>query len=346
MEQPAAHGQLVGRPLLAGMLAVVVLAAAAGAVGWGPAPGPGPHPEVFAFLSGPARTELAHLRRYGPRINVIAPDWYELRLNDLRLTGGPTPQITALARRTGVQLWPVVNATVARGDVLDAAARRWIVTAIAAEAAARSYAGMTLDVEPLPLHLSAAYSELVRALVGRLHAQGEHLAVYVPRRTAGGGDAAYDWRALAANSDLLIASGYDEHSAASHPGPVTTAAGFAQMLDYAAAISRRRIAPAIGSFGYIWPATGGRGRLISSLAAGRLRRQSGARLQGAGGDAFFRVNGRVVHYQSARALDARARDAQAAGMRWLALFSLGREPDAFWSHLTTARQAARRLLRG
>ena len=74
--------------------------------------------------------------------------------------------------------------------------------------------------------------------------------MYAPRRTAHGGDQAYNWPTLARYANLLIASGYDEHSASGPPGPITTAAGFGQMLDYAARVSRWRVAPAIGAFGY------------------------------------------------------------------------------------------------
>ena len=126
--------------------------------------------------------------------------------------------------------------------------------------------------------------------------------MYAPRRTAHGGDQAYNWPTLARYANLLIASGYDEHSASGPPGPITTAAGFGQMLDYAARVSRSRVAPAIGAFGYSWPAGGGPGELLSTIAADRLRQQAGARLQGAEGDNFFTVGGRVVYYQTGAAL--------------------------------------------
>lgn len=349
MEQPAAHRHVVGRRALvrsavAGALvvvALVVLAAAANALLDRSAPRPGPPPRVFAFLSGAGRAELDDLRRYGARIDVVAPNWYGLQLRTLTLAGAPDQRVVDLAGASGAQLWPVVNATLAGGDPFAAAAaRRQIVDAIAAEVARRGYAGITLDVEQLPVGQSAAYSRLVRLLATRLHSRGERLAVYVPRRTADGGDGAYDWRTLAAAADLLIASGYNEHSAAGSPGPVTTAGGFQQMLQYAAGVSRQAVAPTIGAFGYSWPATGGRGVLVSTVAAEQLRRRFGAPLHGAGGDAYFFAAGRVVHYQSAAALVARARDARDAGMRWLALFSLGREPQALWSQVTTARSAS------
>jgi hypothetical protein len=351
--QPAAQRYLVRGRLAIPVLIATVLAAAVSIAlaspwrptGSGPGPprppvrpaGPGPPPHVFAFLSGAGGAELSHLRRYGTRIDVVAPNWFALRLSDGRVGGAPSRTVTRLARAERVALWPVVNAAVS-GDALGAAAARTrIAAAVAAVAARYGYGGMTLDLERLPAAASGAFTRLVGLVAARLHAAHRRLAVYVPRRTADDGDVAYDWRALASVADLLIASGYNEHSATSAPGPVTTAAGFARMLRYAAGISRTRVAPAVGAFGYSWPAGRGDGTLISSVAAERWRRQTGARLEGAGGDAFFEARGRIVHFQTAAALIARARDARDVAMRWLALFSLGREPDAFWAGLATAR---------
>jgi spore germination protein YaaH len=340
--QLAAQRHLVRRRLaIPALIAAMLTAAVSAPASPGPTPPrparAGPPPHVFAFLSGAGGAELSHLRRYGTRIDVVAPNWFALRLSDDRVAGMPSRAVTGLARAERVALWPVVNAAVT-GGALGAAARARIAAAVAAVAARYRYGGMTLDLERLPVAESGDFIRLVALVAARLHAAHRRLAVYAPRRTADGGDVAYDWRALAGVADLLIASGYNEHAATGPPGPVTTAAGFAEMLRYAAGISRTRVAPAIGAFGYSWPASGGDGTLVSSVAAERWRRRVGARLEGAGGDAFFRARGQVVHFQTAAALTARARDARDVGMRWLALFSLGREPDAFWAGLATARR--------
>jgi len=304
-----------------------------------PSPKPGPPPRVFAFLSAAGGTELDHLRRYGSRISVLAPNWYQLNLPTPSLSGGPVPTVLTLADGAGVQLWPVINARLRAGEAIGGIRQRELIAAaIAAEAARRGYPGVTLDIEPLPESASRAFDALVAAVAARLHEQHERLAVYVPRRTAAGGDHAYDWASLLSSADLLIASGYDEHSATNRPGPITTAAGFEGVLDYAATLSRSRIVPAIGAFGYAWPVRGGPGQFISTIAANALRTQTGAKKRGARGDTSFVAAGFIVHYQNTPALIARARDARDLGMRWLALFSLGREPDAFWAGITTERQ--------
>jgi hypothetical protein len=184
---------------------------------------------------------------------------------------------------------------------------------------------MTLDIEELRPEQRDDYTALVRAVAQRLARDGRRLAVYSPRPGNRFG-AAYDWAALAAAADLLIVSGYNEHAAATAPGPVSTAAGFDAVLAVAGAVSRTRVAPAIGAFGYRWPAAGGRGRLLSTRAALRLRRRCAPALA----SNPFRCGRTIVHFESTRTLRARRRAAGAAGFRWLALFTLGREPRAFW----------------
>jgi hypothetical protein len=292
---------------------------------------PGPPPRVFAFLSHAGGAELVHLRRYGARISVLAPNWYSVGPGGSILVGGPDPAVRALARRDRDPLWPVVNAT---GDAFTTRPAS-LAAAIAGEASRRLYAGVTLDIEAVPVGEGTAFTAFVRTVAARLHAAGRSLAVYVP---GPGPTPAYRWSELARAADLLIASGYDEHTSGSAPGPVTTADGFAQVLDAAAAVSRSRVVPAVGAIGFRWPLGGGAGTLVSSTEAAAALRASGARLHGAGGDAWYTAGGAIVHFQTTAALVARARDARDVGMRWLALFSLGREPDAFWSDVATARR--------
>jgi spore germination protein YaaH len=339
--EPAARSGVVAARALAGSACALVLVFASTACGNTAQPRPGPPPRVFAFLSQTGGSELDHLRRYGQRIDVVAPNWYELTLPVGTLSGSPHEAVIALTRAQGAELWPVVNAQLAPGDLtVSVAQRERVAEAIAAAAAAGGYDGITLDIEQLQRSESGTFTALIALVAARLHAQHDHLAVYVPRRTGSDGDQDYDWRSLARSADLLIASGYNEHSTSSPPGPVVTTAGFGHVLDYAAAISRRSIAPAIGAFGYAWPAGGGPGQLISTTDAEALRSQSRAAVRSVGGDTMFRAGGRVVFYQDIAMLDALAHLARGRGMRWLALFSLGREPDVFWAHITTARQAA------
>jgi spore germination protein len=218
-----------------------------------------------------------------------------------------------------------------RGSALidSAAGRTKVVDRITALAAKYRLAGVTLDMEEMAPRQKASYSALVAQLASALHGKHRKLAIYAVRRTATDVDdsaAAYDWPALARSADLVLASGYNEHSAVTTAGPVTTQAGFAALASYAAATSRTKVAPTMGAFGYRW--TGAGARMLSSADAER-RWPVAAEVGSADGRA--EADGATkTYFESAEDLWAREQAARRAGARWIGLFTLGREPERFW----------------
>jgi spore germination protein len=236
----------------------------------------------------------------------------------------------------------VLNARAGFTPVLEAAPqRRRLTDAVAALAASEHFAGITLDIEEIPPADRAAFTTLVRDIARRLHRVGRRLAVYAPRRTAVPPTrfaAAYDWPRLVRTADLLLASMYNEHNRHGAPGPVTTTAGAGAVLRYASGISRRRIAPVLGAFGYRWPLAGGAATLVSSADASVLGAAPGTVVTPTDGEATFEAGGARVWFETTAGLLSRARQARQAGMRWLALFSLGREPAGTVDRLGTRRR--------
>ena len=292
--------------------------------------------KLFAFWSN-VPGGLRRLEEVGSRVEVLAPNWYALSPADASIRGGrPNARVMGLSRRLGFAVWPVVNATMKGAPLLDTpAGRTRIVAQITALAARYRLAGVTLDMEEMLPRQRAAYSTLVAQLSGALHAAHRKLAVYAVRRTAtdvDDGAAAYDWAALARSADLVLASGYNEHSAVTSPGPVTTGAGFAAVAQYAAATSKTKIAPAMGAFGYEW--AGGGARMVSSADA--ERRRPVAAEPGSADGRHATDAAAPTWYESAEDLWARERAAAQAGARWIGLFTLGREPARYWE-----RSAAR-----
>jgi hypothetical protein len=304
---------------------------------------PGPPPKVFAFVSGLDGAELRRLERVGARIDVVAPNWYALEPASGTLRGpSRTDRLLEAARAHGVQVWPTVNARTGGSRAWEPAdARARIVQSLLAAARERGSAGVTLDMEELAPAQRDAFSRLVAEAAARLHAAGRALAVYVPRPGPGEG-AAYDWAAIAAHADLLLCAGYNEHWAGGPPGPPATTAGFRAVVDRALQLAGRGTAvPLLGAFGYRWP-PGARGELISSTEARALRHRVGVRPLRSDGSERFAAGADTVVYETAAGLRARAAAARAAGARWIGLFSLGREPAAFWSGMATAREPAPR----
>jgi outer membrane protein OmpA-like peptidoglycan-associated protein len=293
----------------------------------------GPAPKLFAFYSN-VPGGLRRLEEVGSRVAVLAPNWYTLSPADAAIHGGrPNARVTKLSRTLGFAVWPVVNATMHGSPLVDTpAGRATIVARIGALAAKYRLAGVTLDMEEMLPRQKASYSALVAQLAAALHAAHRKLAIYAVRRTADDvddGAAAYDWPELARAADLVLASGYNEHSATTAPGPVTTRAGFAALAAYAAATSRAKVAPTMGAFGYQW--TGATARMISSADA---ERRWPAPAEVGSADDRSAPGATPTWYESAEDLWAREQAARRAGARWIGLFSLGREPERFWERST------------
>lgn len=289
-------------------------------------------PCLFAFSSRlPGDVHIARLQQAAPHVSVVAPNWYTLDLAGAVITGGPNLALRAVASQGGVEVWPVLNARAGFVAAMGSPARRRrLARDVAALAARERYDGITLDVEQLLPVERDAFSALVASVAARLHRSGRRLAVYVPRRTSAPPTrfaAAYDWPRLARSADLLLASIYNEHHATGPPGPITTTAGARAVIAYGRALPAwRRVAPVLGAFGYSWPLRGGAGRLVASADAAALAATSGAAVRTADGEATFATGGRRVWYETASGLTSRARLARRARMRWIALFTLGREP--------------------
>jgi len=296
--------------------------------------GPSPASElrVFAFMSHQGGIELERLRDFGECVDVVAPNWYSLDSPRGSVSSRePDMPVMDAAKNSGTEVWPVVNATFAGRALGDEPVRRRLTRRLAALARQHSYDGITLDIEGLAESVRDPYSDLVRRLDSRLARAKRSLAVYVPRRTSappGATAAPYDWASLSGAADLVLASGYNEHYSGGPAGPITTSAGFASVLDYAAGFSTTRIAPTIGAFGYEWPFGGGPGELVST----RQIEQSPPSFIGtySDGEVAYLTAGAVSWSETTEGMRMRRDAAAAAGFKWLGLFSLGRESPGFW----------------
>jgi hypothetical protein len=317
--------------------ALALVVAAVSVSGDRPPPPQGPPPKVFAFVSHRGGAEVRRLERVGAKIDIVAPNWYALEPASGLLhapTGRQPGELLATARKRDVRVWPVVNARTAGSPAWRSrGARARIVASLRAAALGPGASGVTLDMEGLQPGDREAFSALVHEATAALHAVHRALAVYVSRAGP-----AYDWAAIGQAADLLLAAGYNQSWAGGKPGPISTSEGFADVVTRAQAAAGPKAVPLLGAFGYRWPRHG-RGELIASDDALRLRRARHAHVRRADGQERFHVGHDTIVYETAAGLRKRFRAARAAGVRWIGLFTLGREPAHFWPGLETARQA-------
>lgn len=289
-------------------------------------------PKLFAFWARNGSVGLRRLAEIGSRVTVLAPNFYDLDETSGDIRGAaPDPKVMALSHRLGFSVWPVVNASMASSTLIDSpAGRTKVIRNISGLADQYNMSGVTLDMEEMAPDQQGEFTALVKGLATALHAHGRKLAVYAVRRTTArvnDSAAAYDWPALASAADLLIGSGYDEHGTGTGPGPVTTAQGFSDLLSYATSVSRTKVAPAIASFGWRWHGSGDPQLIASEQAE---RRWPVASEIGDASEHVVKRGGDTIYYESAANMWAREQAVRRAGTAWIALFSLGREPERFW----------------
>ena len=291
-----------------------------------------PRPSVFCFYANDAGRGLARLQVVVRRIQVLAPEWYSVDVASATPRGEPEAAALALARDAHVPVWPVINTqTGGRSAIADPGVQARLIAALSGLADSEGYDGLTLDFEGISAEQRDAYSAFVAGLAAALHAHNRKLAVFVVRRTATGASSvarAFDWNALTATADLVLASSYSEHWET--PGPVATSKGFAAFLTYAHSVSPAKVAPVLGAFGYDWKRGAGAPTPIAASDAAGQGRILGQRTADHGYVATYTRGADVVWYPTAAGLVAEANAVRAARMRWLALFSLGREQPEFW----------------
>ena len=294
--------------------------------------GANPRPSLFCFYADDGGRGLARLQVTIGRIAVLAPEWYRMDLPSGVIHGSSETAPLQIARRADVPVWPVMNARVGPTAALaNPAKRARLVDSLARLARSQKYDGLTLDFEGMTLEQGAVFSTFVATLAAALHNDGRRLAVYVVRRTATAASSraqAYDWAALAASADLVLASSYSEHWET--PGPLVTAKGFATFLTYVRAISRTKIAPILGAFGYSWTKGTSAPAPIAASDAAAQGALVGEKTADGGNVATYAWGDHVVWYPTTRGLVAEAEGVRDAGVSWLALFSLGREKPQFW----------------
>jgi cellulose synthase/poly-beta-1,6-N-acetylglucosamine synthase-like glycosyltransferase/peptidoglycan/xylan/chitin deacetylase (PgdA/CDA1 family)/spore germination protein YaaH len=112
----------------------------------------------------------------------------------------------------------------------------------------KSYRGLTLDFEGFPASAQPGYNALVASLYAELHSRNLRLYLNTPV-----GDEEYDLAGLAAHSDGLLLTNYDEHQNLTGPGPIASQDWFLDNLREALkVVPKEKLIVSLGSYGYDW----------------------------------------------------------------------------------------------
>ncbi|HUB29025.1 MAG TPA: glycosyltransferase [Terracidiphilus sp.] len=146
---------------------------------------------------------------------------------------------------SNTQEWDASIGNFLKDPVNRATLRQQIVRFLTAYPA---YRGLSLDFESLNEDASAAYLTFISELYGDLHPR--NLKLYVP---TGVGADDKTLQTIAANSDGIVLMNYDEHEAASDPGPIASQSWFVANLTRALkVVPKQKVMCALANYGYDW----------------------------------------------------------------------------------------------
>jgi cellulose synthase/poly-beta-1,6-N-acetylglucosamine synthase-like glycosyltransferase/peptidoglycan/xylan/chitin deacetylase (PgdA/CDA1 family)/spore germination protein YaaH len=219
---------------------------------------------VAAFYAPWEETGLHSLRANADRLTHLMPAWLALTPDGRGLSDADwnpsvaihNVEVVDIARQHGIALMPVLsNASEAQFDgnrahvlLNDRSARANVVAATRQWLLVHRMAGINLDFE----NLSRADARKLPAFVAEMRAAlaPAHLVTSVDVEASMEPEL---WTAVADAADLVVVMAYDEHSAASAPGPISSLTWYRGVLDQALkSVPPQKLVIGIGNYAYDW----------------------------------------------------------------------------------------------
>ena len=246
-------------------------------------------------------------------------------------TGARRPRVMPIVSNAHDTVW---DAASAEAVLTDPAAGQAVIAALTAQADAQGYAGYVLDFETLTPKAMAAYAPFLAQLHAAL--KPAHRELWVTAFVSA--DPAL-LRALGQATDAVVLMAYDQCWATSTPGPIAGLDWLTRGLDAKLAdLDPAHTVVALGAYGYDWP-EGGAAQVVSASQAQALAAANHAAIVRNPAEAnphfaYTAPDGRAhqVWWLDAAAYRAQRTAALARHVRGVAVWRLGLEDPALWSH--------------
>lgn len=314
-----------------------------------PGPGvPGTRPQVIGFYEkgwggfhvGSWETFQAH----ADKIDTISPFWHSVDKNGELVDDKFEKDVLDFAHSHKINVVTLINnKKYPEGDngafLRDEGLRKKVVDKILALVEKNDYDGVNIDFELLKPDLKEALIDFIDKLAAGLHGKKKILAVSVFPQVdvAQEISAAYDYASLGKAADYLVLMAYDKHYEESPPGPVAPLKWTEDNVNHALKyVPAKKLALAIGSYGYDWP-PGGKGEYIPTGEALKRAEKASADIQWdeASQQPFFTysVGGEKheVWFQNAASVKQKIDLAIKKQLAAIALWRLGFEEAEVWN---------------
>jgi spore germination protein len=212
--------------------------------------------------------------------------------------------------------------------------------------------GIYIDYEALPRTYRESFTLFIKELADALHAESQLLAVVVHAKTAendpreDNGSGAQDWEALHQYVDQLHIMAYNQHTAATAPGPVASIGWFERVIRHAVEttqVSPAKIYTGIPLYAEEWYQNGsgqyhGLGQDMTFAEVQQRKREHGGNERWSDEHqspyiVFHDQEGRkhIIWFENRRSSEQKLAIMASLGLCNLALWRLGGEDQGFWS---------------
>ncbi len=278
-------------------------------------------------------------------VSALAPYWFHVE-PDGSVKGSPQPALEKWAKANHVALAPLINNANATSAFLQSAATRAAAVANIANLVSKNdFAGINIDFEPLPSSVRAGMTAFITALYAKLHPMGKLVEVSIIPATSvsAANSGAFDYRAIAANSNAAVLMTYDQHDDGSCPGPIAQLTWVKERLGIALkdGMPANKILLGIADYGYNWTSCKSHGTPTVGLNKIPSLPGSSHVTRDAEGDPHFTYTSagtqHVVWYEDAQSVVAKIKLAKADHLQGLALWEERYATPAFWNAIKSNR---------
>lgn len=213
---------------------------------------------VLGYVAPWDPSSLLSLERHADQLTHVAADWFSLTGVEAKLEEDPSSKARLLCVEKGIGFLPILRNL--DGDEWQPEAVETLATMPPAERGRfldtlvsrlpPGSKGLLVEWSQLDPTIKKEVAQLVRELADRLHARGRELWFSVP---TGSDFDTLDLPAIAAASDRLVASLYDENSEPGDPGPLASTDWFEGWLKTMMVYGDpEQWVIGIGNYGYDW----------------------------------------------------------------------------------------------
>ena len=295
----------------------------------------------------PGRAPLPLVTANAAAISALAPMWYKVMpsgsIRDLSMNN-----VKTYAAAHHIAITPLVaNYKGTSSFLLSAKARARAVDGLITILKRNQYRGLNLDFELLKTSARTGLTDFVKALDAKAHAMGKTVTVdIIPAGSRRGLHYAYNFSALAHDSDGIVLMTYDAHDSTSKPGPIAPLAWVKKRVreTLKAGVPANKLILGLADYGYDWTGSkkGHTVGLKQALALSAREHANVARNHNGSPHFTYTAGGtkHVVWYEDSTAILPKIRLARQLHLKGLALWRAGYETPSYWKALRKAAGTA------